>query len=185
MAHDTCPVWIGYLLASPIRRLVQKPEVILSPYVKSAMTVLDIGPGMGFFSLPMARMVGPGGRVICVDLQAGMLDRLRKRAAKVGLADRVETRLCRADSLGVDDLTGKIDFALAFAMVHEMSNPEGLFVQLQRALKPGGSCLVAEPTGHVSQEDFRKTIAMAQVQGLVVVDRPQIWHSLSILLTRQ
>jgi ubiquinone/menaquinone biosynthesis C-methylase UbiE len=185
MAEHVCPVWIGYLLALPVRRLVQKPEKILGPYVKPGMTVLDIGPGMGFFSLPMARMVGPTGKVVAIDLQAGMLDRLKKRAAKAGLADRMETRLCKEDSLCIDDLAAKIDFALAFAMVHEMTNPDGLFLQLEQVVKPGGSCLVAEPTGHVSPEGFRKTIAVAQAHGLIVADRPHIWHSLSILLKRQ
>ncbi len=149
------------------------------------MTVLDIGPGMGFFSLPMARMVGPAGKVVCVDLQAGMLDRLKNRAAKAGLADRVETRLCKGDSLSIDDLTARIDFALAFAMVHEMTHPDGLFLQLQQVLRPGGSCLVAEPAGHVSADDFRKTIALAQAHGMVVADRPRIWHSLAVLLKRR
>jgi ubiquinone/menaquinone biosynthesis C-methylase UbiE len=185
MAEHVCPVWIGYLLALPVRRLVQKPERILSPYIKSGMTVLDIGPGMGFFSLPMARMVGQTGKVVCVDLQAGMLERLKKRAAKAGLADRLETRLCKEDSLCIDDLAAKIDFALAFAMVHEMTHPDELFLQLQKVLKPGGSCLVAEPTGHVTADAFRQTIAMAQAHGLTVADRPHIWHSLSILLKRQ
>jgi ubiquinone/menaquinone biosynthesis C-methylase UbiE len=184
MAERTCPVWLGYLLASRIRRLAQKPEAILGPYVKSSMSVLDIGPGMGFFSLPMARMVGPSGKVIAVDLQAGMLDRLRKRAAKAGLGDRVEARLCKEDSLSIGDLAAKIDFALAFAVVHEMTHPEDLFTELRQVIKPGGSCLVAEPAGHVTGEAFRDTIALAQAHGLVVADRPRIWHSLSVLLKR-
>jgi len=48
MPTHICPWWLGYLLASPIRRLWQKPEEILAPYVKSGMTVLEIGPGMPF-----------------------------------------------------------------------------------------------------------------------------------------
>jgi ubiquinone/menaquinone biosynthesis C-methylase UbiE len=63
MPHEhVCPWWIGYLLASPLRRLVQKPEVILRPFLSNGMRVLEVGPGMGFFTLPMARMVGSAGR---------------------------------------------------------------------------------------------------------------------------
>jgi len=58
MAEKVCPVWVGYLLASPIRKLFQNPPKILSPYVENGMKVLDIGCVMGFFSLPLARMVG-------------------------------------------------------------------------------------------------------------------------------
>ena len=68
MAEEhVCPVWVGYLLASPVRKLIQNPKKLLSPYVEEGMTVLDAGCAMGFFSLPMARMVGPNGKVICGD----------------------------------------------------------------------------------------------------------------------
>ena len=184
MAERVCPVWIGYLLACPLRRFFQDPDKLLRPHVKSGMTVLEIGPGMGFFSLPMARMVASTGKVVCVDIQAGMLERLKRRVHKAGLADRIETRLCSEDSLGIEDLAGRIDFALAFAVVHEVPDPNGLFSQIHQGLKPGASCLVAEPKGHVSAEDFRRMVSMAQAHGFEVVDRPQIRRSLAVVLRR-
>ena len=117
MAERVCPWWVGYLLVSPLRRLFHNPVTILGPHVNSGMTVVDIGCAMGFFSLPLAEMVGPGGRVVCVDLQERMMRPLNRRATKAGVSDRIETRVCRAHSLGLDDLNGKIDFALAFAVV--------------------------------------------------------------------
>jgi len=54
MAHRVCPWWLGYLLASPLRRLLQDPAAIVGPYVREGMTVLEPGPGMGFFTLAMA-----------------------------------------------------------------------------------------------------------------------------------
>jgi len=184
MAERVCPVWIGYLLACPLRRLLQNPKKILSPHVRPDQTILEIGPGMGFFSLPMAKMVGPGGKVVCVDLQPRMLEGLRGRAQKAGLADRIETRLCTEDSLSIDDLAGRIDFALAFAVVHEVPDPKGLFSQIHQVLKPGASCLVAEPNGHVSAEDFRGMVSMVQTHGFDVADRPQIRGSLAVVLRR-
>ena len=59
-----CPWWAGYILASPLRRLIQDPRSLLAPYVHPGMTVLEPGPGMGFFTLELARLVGPAGRVI-------------------------------------------------------------------------------------------------------------------------
>jgi len=56
--HHLCPVWIGYLLASPVRKLSQNPRKILGPYVNEGMTVADIGCAMGFFSLPLAKQSG-------------------------------------------------------------------------------------------------------------------------------
>jgi predicted methyltransferase len=61
--HRVCPWWLGYLLASPLRRLRHDPSPILAPYLREGMTVLEPGPGMGFFTLELARRVGPSGRV--------------------------------------------------------------------------------------------------------------------------
>ncbi|TFH43073.1 MAG: methyltransferase type 11, partial [Chrysiogenales bacterium] len=88
-----CPWWLGFFLASPLRKLFQNPEKILGPHVREGMTLVDVGSGMGFFSLPMARMAGPGGRVICFDVQEKMLRHLARRAAGAGLSGIIETRL--------------------------------------------------------------------------------------------
>lgn len=97
MAQRVCPHWVGCLLLNPLRRLIHNPDQILASYVTGGMTVLDIGPGMGFFTLPLARMVGPGGKVIGVDIQEGMLSALQRRAQAVHLAERIVTRLLPAD----------------------------------------------------------------------------------------
>jgi hypothetical protein len=51
--HNICPWWVGYFLISSIRRLIQDPVPILTPYVRAGMTVLEPGPGMGFFNLSL------------------------------------------------------------------------------------------------------------------------------------
>src|SRR5512138_3220808 len=100
-----CPWWLGYLLACPLRRFSQDPAKILAPYVREGMTVLEPGPGMGFFTLELARRVGDAGRVVAVDIQPKMLAALKKRVAKAGLRNRVEARLVRANSMGLSDLS--------------------------------------------------------------------------------
>jgi SAM-dependent methyltransferase len=181
MAEHVCPVWIGHLLASPLRRLMQDPVKILSPHVREGMTALDAGCAMGFFSLPLARLVGPSGRVICVDLQQGMLDALERRARKAGLIPRLEPRRCEGRDLGVADLAGTVDLALAFAMVHETPDPEATVRQLAATLRPGGRLLVAEPTGHVGEDLFAGTLAFARAAGLAELDRPAIRRSRAAL----
>ena len=182
--HRVCPWWIGYILASPVRKLLHNPCRILAPYVKEGMTVLDFGSAMGFFSIPLAQMVGPAGKVICIDLQAKMIARLKKRAQKAGVAARMETRLCTQDSLGLEPLAGTIDFALLFAVVHEVPARESLFAGLASALKARANLLVAEPRGHVSAEDFARTLSVAKAQGFVEAGTPQIARSHSALLGR-
>jgi 2-polyprenyl-3-methyl-5-hydroxy-6-metoxy-1,4-benzoquinol methylase len=184
MAERVCPWWLGYLLASPVRRLFEKPEEVLAPHVKGGMTAIDVGCAMGYFSLPMAELVGPSGRVLCVDLQERMIRSLRKRAFRAGLSDRIETRECSASDLGVRDLEGKVDFALTFAVVHEVPDAAGLLGQIHDTLAPGGRLLIAEPRGHVSEEAFEGTVAAAENAGLAVIDRPDIKRSRAVLLEK-
>ncbi len=181
-AEHVCPVWVGHLLASPLRKLLQDPHRIVGPHVEEGMIVLDVGCAMGFFSIPMARLVGPGGRVICVDLQGDMIRALEKRARKAGLGDRVETRVCREDCLGLDDLAGQVDFALAFAVVHEVPDASGLFAEIRRVLKPSGRLLVAEPKRRVSEETFEASVAVAESSGFTAAEQPRIRRSHAVLL---
>ena len=179
-----CPVWVGYLLASPLRKIFQNPRTILAPYVTPGMRVMDIGSAMGFFSLPLAQLVGPAGHVISVDLQQEMLDALRRRARRANLDDRIEPRLCTLESLAVDDLAGRIDFAVVFAVVHEVGDSSRLFAQIRAALKPAGRVLFAEPKGHVTEPAFRKSIAAAEAQGFRSVGSPHILRSHAVVLEK-
>lgn len=184
MAHRVCPWWIGYLLVNPLRRLRQDPSAIVGPYVEGGMTVLEPGCGMGFFTLEIARRVGAGGRVIALDLQPRMLAALERRARKAGLADRIEPRRVGPDRLDVGDLEERVDFALAFAVVHEMPDAFGLFQEVLRALRPGGKLLVSEPRGHVSEREFSATVTAAERAGFRVDARPAIASSRSVVLLR-
>lgn len=185
MAERVCPVWVGYLLASPLRKLFENPSTTLAPYVKTGMTVLDVGCAMGFFSIPLARMVGTGGRVVCVDIQAKMLQSLARRARRARVSERIETRLCGRDSLDLGDLAGRIDFALAYAVVHEVPDPARFFAELREAMKPEARLLVAEPKGHVSDDGFARTVSIAEEAGFAVTGRPKIRRSRSVLLERK
>ena len=182
MAEKVCPVWVGYLLASPVRKLLQNPKDILAPYVEEGMKVLDIGCAMGFFSLPLARMIGLSGKVICVDLQEKMINSLKKRAQKAGLANRIETRVCYNNSLGLDDLKEKIDFAFACAVVHEVPDTHTFFSEIYETIKPTGKFLVIEPKGHVSGKNFKKTISIAEQNGFNAIESPRIGRSHTVLL---
>jgi ubiquinone/menaquinone biosynthesis C-methylase UbiE len=165
VSKRVCPVWIGYLLLLPVRRLWQNPTRLLGSLVREGMTVLEPGPAMGFFTLDLARMVGPTGRVVAVDLQERMLKVLRRRARRAGLLDRVDIRRADPDRLGVEDLAGRVDLVLAIFLVHEMPDAGAFFTEAHRALKPGGRLLFAEPKSHVPQETYNRSLAAAAQVG--------------------
>ena len=181
MAEKVCPIWVGYLLASPLRKLFVNPQKILSPYVEKGMKVLDIGCAMGFFSLPLAQMVGSKGKVICVDVQDKMISSLEKRARKAGLSNRIETRICHHNSFGLDDLTEEVDFALGSAVVHEVPDASRFFCEIYETMKPTGRFLVIEPKGHVSAKDFEMTVSVAEQNGFKIIESPQVARSRVVL----
>jgi ubiquinone/menaquinone biosynthesis C-methylase UbiE len=179
-----CPWYLGYVLTSPLRRLFHNPEKILSPYLKQGMKVLEVGPGMGFFSLPIAKYIGETGRIFCVDLQEKMLQGLRRRAVRANILRRMEMRLCSESSLQIDDLAGSIDFALAFAVVHEVPDPKLLLKEIYSSLKKDGLLLISEPKGHVTKEEFEKTLSLTQTNGMKKVDILNIRGSHSAVLRK-
>ena len=160
-----CPVWMGHLLSSPLRRLIENPFKILSPYIEEGMTVIDVGCAMGFFSLPMALMVGPSGKVFCIDIQEKMVSKLYRKAKKKNLSDRIEVRVAKENSLNTDDLESVADFVLASAVAHEVSDRSSFFSQLFSMQKESGELLVLEPSFHVSQKDFSITMEAAKNAG--------------------
>jgi ubiquinone/menaquinone biosynthesis C-methylase UbiE len=184
MAGRVCPPWVGYLLLNPLRRLVEDPHQVLGPFIREGMTVLEPGCGMGFFTLPLARMVGPQGRVVAVDLQRKMLSVLRRRAEKAGLLDRIELRLAESGTLGLKHLIGKVDLVAALHMVHEVPDQAAFFSEVRGTLKPEGKLLIIEPRGHVSQGQFDETVVAAEKAGFRVEGSPGKLRPRSALLTR-
>lgn len=179
MSNHVCPWWLAYTFDNPLRKFFHRPEKILGAYVRGGMTVLDVGCGMGYFSIGMARIVGNRGRVISVDIQGKMLAKLRRRAEREEVSEVVDARLSSQSGIGVEE---KVDFALAFWMVHEVPDKERLFSELCSTLKPGGLLLIVEPVFHVSSGDFRAELEVAKSKGFCVERSPRIAFSRTALL---
>ena len=163
-----CPGWAAPFMASPLRRLFENPEKLLRPWVEPGMTILDVGCATGFFSLPLARMTGEKGRVLCVDVEPRMVKGLVRRATKAGLVDRIEPILCGEDDLGLSGHAGTVDLAVAIHTLHELPDIEGGLRQIAAVLKPGGRLLMIEPRGHVSDATWDHEIETARHLGFAV-----------------
>lgn len=182
--HHVCPWWVGYLIASPLRKLGEDPETILSPLVEPGMTAVDVGCAMGFFSLPLARMVGDSGRVVCVDVQRRMLAALERRARRQGIDRIIETRLVTQENLGLEDLAGQADLVLAIHVLHETAYPRRFLIRCLETLRPGGKLLVIEPKGHVSYDAFEKSRILAIEVGFSDSECRDLRRSRGRVLTR-
>jgi ubiquinone/menaquinone biosynthesis C-methylase UbiE len=178
--NRVCPATLAASLDSKIRRWIQNPQQILCPFVKEAMTVLDVGCGPGFFSMEMARMVGAGGMVISADLQEAMLDKLRAKIKGTELEQRISVVKCDPDRINVRE---KADFILTFYMVHEVPEKSGFFKQLKNLLKQNGQYLIVEPKlFHVSKSEFRETLRLAEANGFASAPGPKLLLSWSAVL---
>jgi ubiquinone/menaquinone biosynthesis C-methylase UbiE len=181
MDAHTCPWWLGYTFDNPLRRVLHDPARILDRLVREGQTVVDLGCGLGYFSLAMARLVGPRGRVIALDIQWEMLARARARARRRGLDGVIEFRRCAPDDLG---LRNPVHFVLAFWMLHEVRDLTGLLTQVGSVLTPSRPLLVVEPKFHVPAARFANTAAAIERAGFTTAAGPPVRLSRAVLCTR-
>jgi ubiquinone/menaquinone biosynthesis C-methylase UbiE len=177
-----CPSEAAGMLDNSFRKLVHHPQKILQPYIKSGMTVLDAGCGPGFFSIEIAKMLNSSGKVIAADIQEKMLDKIRKKITGTVLEPLVELHQSDFESIGVVE---KVDFVLAFWMVHEVRNQEKFLEELASILKPNGLIFIAEPKIHVSKKKFNKMIDTIKEIGLTIVESPKVFFSRTIVFSKQ
>jgi ubiquinone/menaquinone biosynthesis C-methylase UbiE len=181
--HRVCPASRAWLLDHPLRRIIHSPQRIVGPYIGPGDTVLDIGCASGFFTRPMAVMVGEEGCVIAADVQEEMLAMLAERAGRKGLLNRIRLHRTQPRSLDLAGL-GPVDFALAFYVFHEVPDGERLMRDAAVALRPGGLMLVVEPHGEVTAAEFERTVRAAEAAGLTVAGTPGVLLSRTALLKK-
>jgi SAM-dependent methyltransferase len=182
--HRIPPWWMGYLFLLPMRKLWEHPRSVLAPWISEGDSVFELGPAMGYFTLDVARMTGPAGRVICTEIQPRMREILESRLRKANLQTRVETRPGKPNDPCIDDLTGVLDFALLHHVIHEVTDPGRVIGRVTAALRPGGRMYLAEPEGHVSRQLFQREVAMALETGLRVIARPRVWRQMVVVLEK-
>jgi SAM-dependent methyltransferase len=168
------------LLETPDRAVWQKPEQIMDALkIADSATVADIGAGGGFFTIRLARRVGPNGRVYAVDVQQPMLDAIKRRVMREGLLN-VETVRGTETNPNLPD--GRLDAVLFVDSYQEVEEPDRVpFLRnIARALKPGGRLGIVnyKPGRGGPGPDVRVPSSVVEVDarsaGLRVIDRADL-----------
>lgn len=179
-AH-TCPWWLCFTFDNPIRGLFQNPFMILRDYVSTDDTVLDIGPGMGYFTFPLSQMAGANGEVIALDIQEGMLKRLEQRVLK----SKIENITVKLYDGVTFNLNKKFDFVLLFWMYHEVNNKPVFIKEISSVMKKGAKLLISEPKIHVDKKRFEASIQLLTRAGFKVAEEPRISLSHAVVLQKE
>lgn len=138
-----CPVWLRWLveLDNPFTKTNRAAFIVETIALSSGMTVLDAGCGPGRLTAPLARSVGPSGRVVALDIQPGMLARAKAKTEAAGYTN-VEFL---AAALGDGMLpAGRFDRAVLVTVLGEIPDRATALAELFRTLKPGGILAVVE-----------------------------------------
>ncbi len=137
MSHLGAP-W----LIRPERDLEEKAsESFQQLKLTDGMTICDMGCGNGYWTLPMAKKVGETGKVLAVDIQSEMLQKLRLRSAKAKL-NNIEPVLGKVNDPNLP--AGEVDLLLMVDVYHEFSHPESMLWGIRQSLKPDGVVALLE-----------------------------------------
>ncbi|MCZ7405637.1 MAG: class I SAM-dependent methyltransferase [Candidatus Methanoperedens sp.] len=141
---------MAWVLNSPLRTLIEvrllgMPRSAflneVSHHIRGDEVVLDVGAGSGYFSLAIAKKLNSG-KVICFDLSEEMLQRLKHKAKKEGLENRIQIMNGEASSLDLNDES--VDLVVSSFAFHEVSSPETVLMEMIRVLKPNGWVIITD-----------------------------------------
>jgi ubiquinone/menaquinone biosynthesis C-methylase UbiE len=136
------PEFMANVIDNPLRRRLQPPDATAVRHgLEPGMAVLEVGPGNGTYTLGAARRVGPAGRVVAVDIEPKMVERVVRRAADEGVTN-VDARVADVFALPFDD--GSFDAAFMIFVIGEIPTPERALREIHRVLRPGGTLACSE-----------------------------------------
>ena len=136
------PQFLANLIDNPFRRKIQPPgEMPLRHDIMPGMTVLEVGPGNGRYTIETARRVGQSGKVVAIDIEPRMIERVLTRARDEGVTN-IEARTADVYDLPFED--GAFDAVTMITVISEIPDPESAMKECYRVLSPSGLLAFSE-----------------------------------------
>lgn len=125
-------------------RLISLPpaEVISLLQLRPGVSVADIGAGTGYFAIPIAREIQPGGRVAAVDVEPEMLAKLRAKLDQPGAPENID--LVEGEAAGTTLAAGSYDVVLLANVWHEVDSRQATLSEARRILRQGGRLAIVD-----------------------------------------
>ncbi len=137
-----CPYRFAWVLDLPMRAWSAGAEKIVGAFgLEAGERVLEIGPGTGYYSIHAARLVGPEGAFIALDIQLPMLLELRRRNAEAG---GMPMQLVQASAIDLPLATRSLDHVYLTTVLGEIPDRPAALREIRRVLREGGRFSVSE-----------------------------------------
>lgn len=152
----------AFTLLIPLRNLILSPGKLMQQMaLTSEMTVLEVGPGPGYFSVPVARFLEKG-KLVLADIQPEMLEKAKKRIKKRGIKN-VEYQVCDGEKFDLPN--NHFDRIFLVTVLGEVENKEQYLFEFFRMLKPGGWLCIAEQAGDPDKMKIAEIRKLAEETG--------------------
>jgi ubiquinone/menaquinone biosynthesis C-methylase UbiE len=136
------PQFLANFIDNPLRRKIQPPgEMPIRHGIRPGMTVLEVGPGNGRYTIETARCVGEQGKVVTIDIEPRMIERARRRAQAEGITN-LDARVADVYALPFPD--GMFDAIYMITVISEIPEPERAMQEFRRLLTPSGTLAFSE-----------------------------------------
>lgn len=176
------PQFLANLIDNPLRRRIQPPdEMPLRHGLQPGMQVLEVGPGNGRYTLAAARRIGPTGRLVTVDIESRMIERVRQRAQAEGVAN-IEARVANVYDLPFED--GSFDAIYMITVIGEIPEPARAMHEFQQVLKPGGTLAFSELLMDPDYPLVRTLVRLASQAGFRLKEKRGDFLSYSIIFEK-
>lgn len=176
------PEFMAPLIDNPLRRRVQPPDEMARRHgIEPGMKVLEVGPGSGRYTVATARRVGPAGKVIAIDIEPKMIERLNRRVEAEGIGN-VEGRVANVYALPCED--GSFDAAYMITVIGEIPEPVRAIREFYRVLAPGGTLAFSEMLPDPDYPRASTLIRLAESAGFRLRNRVGGWFAYTLVFEK-
>ncbi len=161
------PYFMIHFIDNPFRRMIQPPHKMPGRMgITPGMHVLEIGPGSGTYTLATAKAVGAGGRIVAIDIEARVVEYLKRRIAELDVAN---LEVQQGDAQKLEFETASFDAVYALTVYGEIPDRRKALAAFRRVLKPGGLLAISEILLDPDSQPRKRVIAECEAAGFRLV----------------